>query len=558
MLLKKNLLLFICLLILSAVQAQTDVPRGWHLADFSEDSYYGISLNKAYNFLKEKNIVSHTITVAVLDGGVDTAHEDLRNVMWHNPKEIAGNGIDDDHNGYIDDVYGWNFLGNSDGGCLKKASDEKSRVYYRFKSKYQGVLIDTNALKAEDKFQYKMWLRASAEMNVSSDEQMEVTFLEIISKNLKKNDRILQDEMGKTEFTIEQAEQFEPKTKQGKDAKFNFLTAIKLLERESDEKNTAILSELDDYTEGKKEAIESATTAPKDYRAEYIKDDYTNINDKYYGNNNVKGPDAQHGTHVSGIIAAERNNGIGIDGIADNVKIMSVRTVPNGDEYDKDVALGIFYAVDNGAKVINMSFGKYYSPEKRWVDSAVKYAEQKDVLLVHAAGNESTDIEEKESFPSSIFLNSKEKAGNFITVGASSDPKMKGTLVADFSNYGKLNVDVFAPGVKIYSSLPGNQYGNESGTSMAAPVVTGIAALIRSNFPELSARQVKEAIEKSVFIPDSTVSCIKPGTKDEKVHLSDLCKTGGIVNAYYAVIAAWEMEQKIIIADKNKKQKKQS
>jgi len=237
---------------------------------------------------------------------------------------------------------------------------------------------------------------------------------------------------------------------------------------------------------------------------------------------------------------------------------MSVRTVPNGDEYDKDVALGIFYAVDNGAKVINMSFGKYYSPEKRWVDSAVKYAEQKDVLLVHAAGNESTDIEEKESFPSSIFLNSKEKAGNFITVGASSDPKMKGTLVADFSNYGKLNVDVFAPGVKIYSSLPGNQYGNESGTSMAAPVVSGIAALIRSNFPELSARQVKEAIEKSVFIPDSTVSCIKPGTKDEKVHLSDLCKTGGIVNAYYAVMAAWEMEQKIIIADKNKKQKKQS
>jgi subtilisin family serine protease len=237
---------------------------------------------------------------------------------------------------------------------------------------------------------------------------------------------------------------------------------------------------------------------------------------------------------------------------------MSVRTVPNGDEYDKDVALGIFYAVDNGAKVINMSFGKAYSPDKRWVDSAVKYAEQKDVLLVHAAGNESADIDVKENFPSAVFLQSKAKAGNFITVGASSDPKMKGTLAADFSNYGKLNVDVFAPGVKIYSSLPGNQYGNESGTSMAAPVVTGIAALIRSNFPELSASQVKEAIEKSVFIPDSTVSCIKPGTKDEKVHLSDLCKTGGIVNAYSAVMEAYAIEQKIIAADKNKKQKKQS
>ena len=549
---QKKLTLFVFLFIFGFVNAQKEVPRGWHLADFSTDSLYGISLNKAYQFLKEKNKSSQTITVAVLDGGIDTAHEDLTHMMWHNPKEIAGNGIDDDKNGYTDDVYGWNFLGNKDGGCLKKASDEKARVYYKFKEKYLGKAIDTSALNMDEKFQYNMWLRSSNEMNISSEEQMEITFLDVISKNLKKNDKILQEEIGKAEYSIAEMESFEPKTKTGKEAKYSYLTAVRILERESDEKNISILSELDEYAEGKKESIEAKTSAPKDYRAEYVKDDYNNINDKFYGNNNVKGPDSQHGTHVAGIIAAQRKNGIGIDGVAENVKIMSVRTVPNGDEYDKDIALGIFYAVDNGAKVINMSFGKAFSPEKRWVDSAVKYAEAKDVLIVHAAGNESWNVDEKENYPNALFLLSKTKANNFITVGASSDPKIKGTLVAEFSNYGKNNVDVFAPGVKIYSTLPGNQYGNESGTSMAAPVVTGIAALIRSNFPSLTARQVKEAIEKSVFIPDTTVTCIKPGTKDELTSLSQLCRTGGIVNAYNAVVAAYEMDQKKPGNKKNK------
>lgn len=552
--LRKIITLLACLFIVSFSLAQKDVPRGWHLADPATDSLYGISLNKAYQFLKDKNKSSQTITVAVLDGGIDTAHEDLKNIIWNNTKEIPGNGIDDDKNGYADDMHGWNFLGNKDGSCLKRASDEKSRVYYRFKEKFLGSTIDSTKLNAEDQFQYNMWLRASTEMNVSSDDQMEITFLEIISKNLKKNDKTLQDEMGKAEYTVEAAENFEPKSKAAKEAKYNYLTAVRLLERESDETNTSIIAELDEYAEGKREAIEAKTTAPKDYRAEFVKDDYSNINDKFYGNNNVKGPDAQHGTHVAGIIGAQRKNNIGIDGVADNIKIMSVRTVPNGDEYDKDIALAIFYAVDNGAKVINMSFGKAYSPDKNWIDSAVKYAETKDVLIVHAAGNESWDLDERESFPTPTYLNTKTKATNFITVGASSDPKIKGTLAADFSNYGKINVDVFAPGVKIYSTLPGNQYGNESGTSMAAPVVTGVAALIRSNFPSLSAQQVKEVIEKSVFIPDTTVKCIKPGTKDESIAFAALSKTGGIVNAYNAVVAAYEMEHSIP-AQKNKNKK---
>ena len=274
-----------------------------------------------------------------------------------------------------------------------------------------------------------------------------------------------------------------------------------------------------------------------------MKDDYDNFSDRFYGNNDVMGPGPMHGTHVSGIIAAQRNNSIGIDGVADRVQIMTLRVVPDGDEYDKDVALAIRYAVDQGAKVINMSFGKSFSPEKNWVDSAVKYAEQKDVLLIHASGNESENMDEKENFPNPWLLQWKTKAKNFISVGASSDIKIDPSIAADFSNYGKENVDVFAPGVKIYSTLPGgNQYGNLKGTSMAAPVVAGLAALLRSYYPELTAVDVKQIIEQSVSKPDTTIKCIKPGEKGEKIIFSNLCKSGGIINAYNAVIMANEFK----------------
>jgi cell wall-associated protease len=251
------------------------------------------------------------------------------------------------------------------------------------------------------------------------------------------------------------------------------------------------------------------------------------------------GNGSKHGTHVSGLIGAVRNNGIGVDGVADNVKIMMLRVVPDGDEYDKDVALAIRYAVDNGAKVINMSFGKYFSPEKRWVDSAVKYAEQHDVLIVHASGNESNDVDVKENYPNCWLKQWRTNATNFINVGASSDPKISGGIAAEFSNYGKETVDVFAPGVRIYSTFPGgNHYGNLQGTSMAAPIVTGLAALLRTYYPELTAVQVKKIIEESTFKPDATVISIKPGSKSEEVPFSVLSKTGGIINAYKAVMDA--------------------
>ena len=518
--------------------AQQEAPKGWHLLDYARDSFYGISLNNAYSFLKSKHKVSKPVIVAVLDSGVDTTHEDLKNILWRNPKEIPGNGIDDDGNGYIDDVYGWNFLGGKDGRNINKASDERSRIYHHFKSRFSGVLVDTNLLSVLDKYEYTIWKKAASELNFSQDEQVELLYVEITAKAIKRHDKVLRQEMGCDEYTCEKLEKFEPNTKTGRDAKFGYLTCIKMIGIDADEKNTNTIADLDEYVEGKKTAFESKDNPPVDYRGDIVKDDYYNFADRFYGNNDVMGPasGARHGTHVCGLIGAQRNNGIGIDGVADNVQIMMLRVVPDGDEYDKDIALAIRYAVDNGARVINMSFGKSFSPEKRWVDSAVRYAELHDVLIVHASGNESSNLDEKENFPNPWLKQWNSHAGNFITVGASSDPKISGNITADFSNYGKENVDVFAPGVRIYSTFPGgDKYGNLKGTSMSTPIVTGLAALLRSYYPDLSAVQVKKIIEESVLKPAITVPSIKPGSKDVIAPFNTLSRTGGIINAFRAV-----------------------
>ena len=521
--------------------AQSEAPKGWHLMDFSRDSFYGISVNKAYSFLKEKHRTSRPVIVAVLDSGIDTTHEDLKNILWHNPKEIPGNGIDDDGNGYIDDVYGWNFLGGKDGRDVCKAAGENARVYHSLKTKFSVPSLDTNALSSLEKEQYRIWKKADKELTFSPDEQVELLFIDVTAKALKRHDQVLRKEMGVEEYTCDKVEKFQPSNKTARDAKLGYLTCIKMIGVDPDETNTNTLSDLDEYIQGKKATFESRETPPVDYRSEIVKDNYYDLSDRFYGNNDVMGPEnsSKHGTHVSGLIGAQRNNGIGVDGVADNVKIMMLRVVPDGDEYDKDVALAIRYAVDNGAKVINMSFGKYLSPEKRWVDSAVKYAELHDVLIVHASGNENNNLDEKEGFPNPWLKQWNSNATNFITVGASSDPRIAGSITAEFSNYGKEKVDVFAPGVKIYSTLPGgNHYGNLQGTSMAAPIVTGLAALIRSYYPDLSAVQVKKIIEESSVKPGIMVPSIKPGTKDEGMPFSLMSRSGGIINAYQAVMDA--------------------
>jgi len=503
--------------------------KTWYLQDPSTDSVDGISLAKTYQFLKGKK--STPVIVAVIDSGVDTTHEDLKKILWTNKNEIPGNGIDDDHNGYVDDVHGWNFLGNKNGQNINKASDEKSRVYYKYKDRYEGRTINEDSLSEDERWIYEQWARAAADMTISSDEQMEVLMLEALDKTLRKQDAILQQELGKSEYSLNDLELTQNLSVKGKQAKTSFLNILKMEQVEPETTNKAVLQDLEEYLDEKRRLLENKTAAPPDYRAEIIKDNYDDINDKFYGNNDIMGPDAEHGTHVSGTIAAVRDNNIGIQGIADNAQIMMIRAVPDGDEYDKDVALAIKYAVDNGAKVVNMSFGKSYSPQKKWVDEAVKYAEDHDVLLVHAAGNESNNVDSVQNFPNSDLIFEKSTAPNFINVGAYGDPHINdGKFIAYFSNYGKNSVDVFAPGVKIYSTIP-HSYGYHDGTSMASPVVTGIAALIRSYYPQLSAEQVKYAIEKSVKQYADLVN--KPGeyNSTEQISINEISKTGGFVNA---------------------------
>lgn len=505
-----------------------EIPKGWHMMDQSKDGYYGISIDKAYEFVKSKKLKGNTVIVAVIDSGVDTLHEDLKPILWKNPKEIPGNGIDDDRNGYVDDVYGWNFLGGRDGRNVEQDSYEAARVYHKYKDKWNGKEdLNLASLSPEEVFEYQMWVRAKQEI-VGEVNPLEVMQLRNMSKTMKAGDSVIRADIKKDEYSCKDLTSYSSSVRAAQQTRDILVRICKANDNE-EITNQQILDQL----EGDLNKMEASEIAPKKYRDDVVKDNYSDFNDKFYGNNNVmvSNKAALHGTHVSGIIGAVRGNGKGMDGVADQVRIMTLRAVPDGDEHDKDIALAIRYAVDNGAQVINMSFGKSFSPEKKWVDEAVKYAESKGVLLVHAAGNDAKNLDTTFNYPSPQLLDGS-RPNNWITVGASGDPKAGG-LTAGFSNYGKKEVDVFAPGVKIYSTVPGgNTYQNLQGTSMASPVVAGLAAFIMSYYPGLTAAQVKTIIEKSSKNPGMDVR--NPGD-DEMVNLNELSRSGGIINAFEAI-----------------------
>jgi cell wall-associated protease len=515
MIYSKHLMMAAFLLCVGSLFAQpTKAPDNWFNLDAAKDGVNGVSTEVAYKtILAGKK--SQTVIVAVLDSGVDYMHEDLKDVMWVNPGEIAGNGKDDDKNGYIDDIHGWSFIGGKKGN-VNHDSYEMTREVKRLSAKYENM---TGAAKDKKEYAYYQKVKAAYDER-KAEMEGQLSFVK--------------EYFGKLEMAVSKAKGMglNPSSKDD----------IAKLEGADKESAAALsqaaargmdLTKLDDE---KKEAMEYFDSQLSyglnlDYNPrDLVGDNYNDVTEKYYGSNDCKGPDASHGTHVSGIIAASRNNGVGMNGVADNVRIMSVRCVPDGDERDKDVANAIIYAVDNGASIINMSFGKGYSPNKDVVDAAVKYALKNDVLLVHAAGNDSENNDTDPNFPNDGFAKKgmfKPKvAKNWLEIGALSWKADK-NRTAKFSNYGKKNVDVFSPGVAIYSTTPENQYASFQGTSMAAPCAAGVAAAVRSRYPELSAAQIRNIMISSNVQQQGKV--YKPGTTEE-VMLSDISVGGGTVN----------------------------
>ena len=484
--------------------------KTWGHLDLVSDTIPGMSVDKAYDEIIG-NRKGKTVIVAVVDSGIDLEHEDLDGVLWTNKREKPGNNKDDDGNGYIDDVHGYNFLGESYNEQL-----ELSRI---LKLKLGDSELQSQA-KAEQEKEY-----AEATQNKQRYEQ--------ILQAVKSADAAVKEHLGKSNYSKED------------------VMAIST-EDEALQQSVAVLKQMYTFEDTIADVFEALKGGIKyfsdqvnyHYNVSFdgrklVGDDPYDLMDTAYGNGNPDSryEDENHGTHVAGIIAAERNNGLGVNGVANNVELMSVRAVPNGDEYDKDVALAIRYAVDNGAKIINCSFGKSYSPYADWVYDAIKYAASKDVLIVHAAGNEGADLDDPSNpnFPNDQINNGAEIADNLITVG-SLENKYGSEMVSGFSNYGKINVDVFAPGGKIYSTVNDNEYDFQGGTSMAAPAVSGIAALIRSYYPKLSAPQVKKIIMESGLSTKSSV--VLGGDVENATDFDQASKSGKMANAYNALIMA--------------------
>ncbi|CAN5210594.1 S8 family peptidase [soil metagenome] len=524
-----------------------EAPTNWFNLSYSTDKVHGVRTEQTYaDLIKGKQ--ADTVIVAVLDSGVDYDHEDLKSVMWHNPGEIPGNGIDDDKNGYIDDVYGWNFIGGKDGKNVEFDNLELVRVLRPMDKKYKAYSESTVPPTEKADYQKYMTLKKEYESRLSENQKNLDTYTKIkdlldgMKSEIKKQQKI-------DTVLYEDFKKYIPTDKYK-----GIYTFVKIFT--SDEKSFADFNS--GINEGYKQLYDMVNyNLNMDYDPRSIVgDNYEDASEKYYGNNDVKGPDCLHGTHVAGIIAANRFNNLGILGIAAPVKIMAIRAVPNGDERDKDIANGIRYAVDNGAKIINMSFGKGYSYNKGAVDDAVKYAESKGVLLIHAAGNDSQNNDNITDYPNDHY-ESGGIASNWIEVGALSWQDGK-QLVAPFSNFGKVEVDVFAPGVDIKSCKVGGGYLNESGTSMASPVTAGVAAVLRIYFPTLTAAEIKSIIEQSTDKSMANKKINRPGGKPrlspkkqakkgnraKKVKFKTLSKTGGMVDLYAAFQLAETMTKK--------------
>lgn len=495
----------------------------WHNLSPEVDEIPGVACYQAYKELIKEE-AKRKIIVAVIDSGVDIEHEDLQGKIWVNTDEIPDNGIDDDQNGYVDDIHGWNYLGNAEGKHVGYESLEMTRIIRDYNDQFKDV-EDPSTLAPEERRMYRMYKRAVKDhKSMTKNFKTQKNQMSQLLYQYELSIKLLGIGMDKKDFTDEDLAAFRPEDQRLKECK-NLVESIH-----------AVSGGIEQIREAEKEL-----TIYVDYHLntefngrELIGDNLDDITDIGYGNNDVRGVEADHGTFVASLIAANRNNGIGIDGIASSVEIMALRAVPKGDEYDKDIALAVRYAVDNGANIINMSFGKDFSPNKKWVDDAMKYAAEHNVLLVHGSGNDAKDNDVGNNFPN-------DRCGKeclietWLEVGANSKENGK-ALCGSFSNYGQNTVDIFAPGVQVIGCIPDNKYAMLDGTSFASPIAAGVAALVWSHYPDMTAVQLKELLmETSTNYKKVKVQRPTNLDKKKKVKFKTLSVSGGVINAFKAL-----------------------
>ncbi|MFC4818512.1 S8 family serine peptidase [Flavobacterium sp. GCM10023249] len=529
-------------------QTTTEKTKFWHHEDYSTTNIPGISLDKAIKSVNRPSSKKQII-VAVIDTQIDALHEDLNTSIWTNKKEIPNNGIDDDKNGFTDDIHGWNFLGNKSGGYTVWANFEYIRILREYAPIFKNK--SKEEIPAENKVKYEQYLKA-----IDNDKKYTKYFNSYI-KSLQYDISLYQ----KTKDTLRHFFPKENYTYKELDSlyrKYKINNKTYKERRDSNDQDLGALLGahlssldigLDSYAKLTDALKQHDSTLNKSCSLSFNerKNRDSEISNRGYGNNKIqveiKGIPifSNHSTEVSSIIAAKRENNLGIKGFSDNIKIMPLIVCPSGDEHDRDIALAVKYAVDNGAKVINMSFGKELSLYPELITEALQYAEKKNVLIVHASGNNGVNIDDSSFYPNDYY-SKKEVSTNFISVG-SINKNYGEKMVSSFSNYGKENVDLFAPGEGIYIAMPDNEYRFDSGTSLAAPMVSGTAALLWLHYPKLTVQQVKQIILESGTSHD--IEVIVPGTKDKKVKFSELSKTGKVLNVYNAMQMAKEMNTKI-------------
>ncbi len=505
-----------------------EAPRNWYHLDRETRRIPGLATQTAYQTVLQNRSPQDTVVVAIIDSGVDVDHEDLTATTWTNEDEIPNNGKDDDDNGYTDDVHGWNFIGGSDGENVNQDTYELTRLYVKLRTRFSDA--DSASVAPENRDAYERFQKLKKRFRQKRQKaQQDLKNIQKTRDAVQFAQKVLRNHLSVDTLTREAVDTLstdEQKLTKARDILLYFY------------RQDLTPEDVTDYYNHVRRKVEYNYNPDFNPRS-IVGDDYSDKRERHYGNADVTGPDAQHGTHVGGIVAAARNNGIGIDGVADGVRVMPVRAVPNGDERDKDVANAIRYAAENGADVINMSFGKGYSPHKKVVDAAVQHADSLGILMVHAAGNDGENVDSTDNYPTRRYRDGGQ-AEHWIEVGASTWQEPP-DLVAPFSNYGVETVDVFAPGRSIYSTAPDDQYERNDGTSMAAPMVSGVAALIMAYYPSLSAAQVRDAIlNTATSYEDVDVS--KPGSSTH-VPFGQLSRTGGIVNAHEALNRAKELSR---------------